>query len=245
MHTTPPTTELPLSAVTSALREVRRAFADARWRVLDLAAEGDTVSLRIRFVGSGPPTAVLSRQGDHWSLEWAGSVLTLRHTRGLGYLRELLARPGVEVFALDLVTTIGATGRLEPGLTMDEPGDLGPLLDDTARNAYRRRLADLRAEETDAEDCCDPVRASRARAEIDALTRQLAQAFGLGGRARPTGSAAERARLNTTRALRSAITRITETFPDLGHHLTTTVHTGTRNTYRPGPRPALVWRLSG
>lgn len=192
------------------------------------------MSLRLRFTGpvTGPPIAVLRREGDYWSLCWAGAVHRLRHTRGLGYLHELLSRPGTDIHALQLAAPHA------------DPGDAGPLLDDAAKNAYRRRLADLREEEADAEHCHDSERATRARLEIDALTQQLAQAFGLGGRVRVAGSAAERARINITRALRTAIARITEAFPDLGHHLSTTVHTGTFSGYQPGPNPPLIWRLN-
>ncbi len=46
------------------------------------------------------------------------------------------------------------------------------------------------------------------QAELDQLVGQLAQAFGLGGRGRRASSAAERARLNVTRALRAATARV-------------------------------------
>ena len=68
--------------------------------------------------------------------------------------------------------------------------------------------------------------------------------MGLGGRDRPTGSAAERARVNVTRALRTAIDRVTEHDPGLGHHLRTCVRTGTLLRLRAGAgRGALEPRL--
>lgn len=228
---------LSLSAVSGVLGEIVRVFTDSRWRIVELAAEGDTVSLRLRLIGPTDrlPTAVLAREGDYWSLHWNGAVHRLRHTRGMGYLHVLLSRPGTEVHALQLAA---------PGAGPGAAGDAGPLLDDTARDAYRGRLAELCEEETDAEHCNDHERASRARREIDALTQQLAQAFGLGGRARVAGSITERARINVTRALRTVIARVAEAYPDLGHHLSTTVHTGTFSAYQPGPHPPLRWRLN-
>ncbi|MEU4741936.1 hypothetical protein AB0G02_15935 [Actinosynnema sp. NPDC023658] len=228
---------------------MHRAFAGGSWQVVDLAADGDTVSLRIRFTGAGvaSPVAALTREGDYWSLDWSGAVLRLRHTRGLGYLHELLANPGVDLHALRLAVAHAPTAPtappVEPELTACGSDDLGPLLDDTAKQAYRRRLTELGEELSDAEACHDTERAARARWELDALTQQLAAAFGLGGRARPTGSAAERARINITRAVRAAIARISETFPDLGHHLDSAIRTGTFSGYHPGPRPTLTWRL--
>jgi hypothetical protein len=240
-----------LSDLSGALREVHRVFTEGGWRVVDLAAEGDVVSLRIRFVGSGPgvATAGLCREGDYWSISWAGRVRRFRHAKGLSYLGALLARPGAELHALQLVAAAGGgvarADRVEGemGVAAGAAGDCGPLVDEVAKSAYRLRLADLRDEMADAEACHDPERISRVRLEIDALTQQLAQAFGLGGRVRPAGSAAERARINVTRSLRAVIARVAEAFPDLGHHLDTTVQTGVFSAYRPGPSPALVWRL--
>jgi hypothetical protein len=64
---------------------------------------------------------------------------------------------------------------------------------------------------------------------------QLARAFGLGGQARRAGSVAERARLNVTRALRSAIARLTDALPEAGAALDRHVRTGAYCAYTPVP----------
>jgi len=128
-----------------------------------------------------------------------------------------------------------------PDLTIRYSDDLGPMLDDTAKAAYRRRLDELREDLAEAEEFHDYARVSRARLEIEALTHELARAFGLGGRDRPHKSTAERARVNVTRRLRSTISLIAEVFPELGHHLDTTVCTGMFCAYRPGPVPPFNW----
>ena len=97
--------------------------------------------------------------------------------------------------------------------------DLGPALDAQAKRAYRQRLLELQAEVDDAAAGNDPVRGERAHVEIDALLRELERAVGLGGRDRPSGSGAERARVNVVRSLRRAITAIEQQAPDLGAHL--------------------------
>ena len=77
----------------------------------------------------------------------------------------------------------------------------------TARRAtaYRHRIEALRAEIDDALAAGRLEAAEALQAELDLLVLQLAQAFGLGGASRAAGSAAERARLNVTRALRAAL----------------------------------------
>jgi non-specific serine/threonine protein kinase len=78
---------------------------------------------------------------------------------------------------------------------------------------------------------------------VDALTRQLAGAVGLGGRDRRLPSAAERARVNVTKAIRTAIRRIAEHDPALAEHLTRTVRTGTFCVYAADPATPPRWEL--
>jgi predicted ATPase len=75
--------------------------------------------------------------------------------------------------------------------------------------------------------------ASRLRAEKDFLFRELAAATGLGGRPRRLGAESERARLNITRAIRSAIAKIRDRAPDAAAHLDRSIQTGTRCSYSP------------
>ena len=80
---------------------------------------------------------------------------------------------------------------------------------------------------------------------MDALTEQLAAAVGLGGRDRPTGSEAERARTTVTHSLRTVIERIARQNPRLGDHLTARVRTGTFCVYAPDPERPIDWTLGG
>ena len=106
----------------------------------------------------------------------------------------------------------GSTGSADSGGAAIGLGrrrrDSGAVIDDEAKAAYRARLRELQAELDEAADFNDPVRGEGARLEMDALEAQLSAAFGLGGRARPEGSAAERARQSVTKAIREATRRI-------------------------------------
>ncbi|MET0324715.1 MAG: transcriptional regulator, partial [Ilumatobacteraceae bacterium] len=102
-----------------------------------------------------------------------------------------------------------------------------------ARREYEERIRELQHDVDDARADHDTSRAERAELELDALVEQLSDAFGLGGRARPTGSSAERARTAVTFRMRSAIRKLSEVHPELGRHLTNAVRTGTWCAYRP------------
>ena len=105
----------------------------------------------------------------------------------------------------------------------------------------RHRIEQLRAEadEALAADLLDT--AEDKQAELDQLVAQLAQAFGLGGRDRRAASAAERARLDVTRALRAAIARLRDALPGAGEVLDRRVRTGLYCAYAPADGDEVRW----
>jgi hypothetical protein len=107
----------------------------------------------------------------------------------------------------------------------------GGVLDARALAEYRRRLAELDDDLAEAERWNDTERASRARTERDFLLRELTSATGIHGHPRRLGSETERARVNVTRAIRSAIDRIRTHNPAAAAHLDQTVRTGTYCSY--------------
>jgi predicted ATPase len=190
--------------------------------------------------------SVFRRAGEYWSIAFEGRSIRLRDVKGLRYLAALLAAPGRELHALDLVGSEGVTasaGYSGPGLKTHGWGDAGEILDLEAKEAYRQRLTDLREELAEAEEWNDSARAERVRADTEALTRALAEAVGLGGRDRRAASVAERARLNVSRAIRSAMARIADNHPELGRHLEATIRTGTFCSYIPDTRTPPTWQL--
>jgi len=203
-------------------------------------AVAEALGLAQVLVAVGAPTldppapstfeARLRIEGDHWRVALGSEAIRLRDTKGLRFLAELVAHPGVERHALDLVAVTEGVST-EPGVDRRRIGDAGALLDPKAKEAYRRRLEDLRDDVAEAEAFHDDERAARAQAEIDALVQELSRAVGLRGRDRRAASAAERARVNVTRALRGAIARIEEVLPALGRHLDRCVRTGTFCVY--------------
>jgi tetratricopeptide (TPR) repeat protein len=192
------------------------------------------------------------RRGDIWTIGSPGREIQLRDAKGLAHIARLLGAPHVEFHALDLVAGPQMPGAA-PGIAVAAgievrargEGDSGPVLDTQAKAAYRVRVEELQEEIDEAETFNDPERASRAREELVFVARELAGAVGLGGRDRKTGSDAERARVNVTRAIRTALRRIKEHDAPLGRRLNSEIHTGTFCVYEPGPGDDPVWDLTG
>jgi predicted ATPase len=167
----------------------------------------------------------LTRDGEIWVCECEGREFRLRDSRGMQILARLVATPGQEIHVLDLMGPAGEGDVIDSG-------DGGELLDDRARRDYRHRLESLRAEVEDAESRHDLAGAEAAREEIEQLSAELARAFGIGGRARRSGSNVERARVNVQRRLKHALERIGHECPAAGRHLNWAVRTGSFCSYR-------------
>ncbi|HEX8864232.1 MAG TPA: hypothetical protein VF821_01130, partial [Lentzea sp.] len=174
-----------------------------------------------RIEGSPVPgESVFAVDGETWVLRYAGQEARLTTSKGMRDIATLLERPGSPVSAADLMGAVSA-------------GDLGDVLDATARAAYQRRLHELAAEADDADALGDAERSARLAAERDALVQQLTAAYGLGGRVRKAGSTSERARTAVTARIRATIDRIGRAHPELGRHLRASVRTGTVCVYEP------------
>jgi tetratricopeptide (TPR) repeat protein len=191
---------------------------------------------------------VFRREGDYWSVIFDGHTVHVRDLKGMRYLARLLADPGREHHVLDLVAAeAGHRVRAGSGQAANLPrsafGDAGEILDARAKDAYRRRLAEIDDDIEQAHATGDAERAAQADTERGFLVRELANAFGLSGRGRRAASASERARAGVTRAVRQAIARIGEHHPGLGEHLSRTIRTGTYCAYSPDPRAPTGWRF--
>ena len=214
------------------LAEALRAGGSEDQALLELEASR-TIFERIEGPTQRRSKATSSSRGRFWSVAFEGRTVRVRDLKGMRYLARLLAHPGREFHVLDLVAA--ETGR------RSALGDAGEILDERAKSAYRRRLAEIEDDLGQARARGDDKREAQADAERDFLIRELARAVGLGGRDRRAASASERARAGVTRAIRQAIARIGEHHPAFGEHLNDAVRTGTHCAYVRIPRDRATW----
>ncbi len=224
-------------------------------RAASLRAELGAADAQVTQSLAGLPAgdATLRRIGDVWTIGYEGRTIHLIDGRGVRFLALLLERPGREVHSLDLVAAVDGSGVLGAGIehsgeqetagSFGVQGGAGPVLDATAKNEYRRRVAALEEDLAGAEARHDEAAAQRAQAELAFFRRELSAAVGIGGRDRETGSHAERARINVTRAVRATINRIAGYDAPLGTELQHGVRTGTFCVYAPDALHPLRWTV--
>jgi tetratricopeptide (TPR) repeat protein len=204
---------------------------------------------------------VFRKEGEYWTVGYGGQSFRLKATRGLCYLSHLLRHPGVEFHVLDLFGGIasqreddetsqsvqglprGAEDLEKAGIHVTRLGDAGEMLDEQAKGAYRHRLSQLREELEEAKELGNVERAELAEQEIEALTRELSRAVGLGGRDRRAASAPERARQSITKSIKSVLERIAQSDATLGDIFSRSIKTGNFCSYQPDRDFPIAWEF--
>jgi predicted ATPase len=199
-------------------------------------------------------SALFARSAEYWTVGYVGATAYLKDIKGFSYIQRLLRYPGEEFHALDLLNEPGhgsapdgapASSLLsEQSITIGGLGDAGEMLDEHAKRDYKRRLLELREHAEDLIERGDRDQASEVESEIKFLEREIARAVGLRGRDRRAGSAAERARLNVTRAIRAALQKISDRNAALGAVLDGAIRTGSFCSYLPDLRVPISWQFS-
>jgi hypothetical protein len=204
--------------------------------------------------GARGKTALFVRNGEFWTVGFAGKTSSLKTSKGLAYINRLLWHPNEEFHTLDLLSgsetnfipesANAEASSTDSRLTVGRLGDAGEMLDGKAKQAYKRRLSELKEALEDQQERGNNTRAAEIESEIAFLVREISRAVGLGGRNRRAGSAAERARLNVTRAIKTAVQKISEHQAEFGSLLDRSVRTGSFCCYIADPHVPITWQFS-
>jgi DNA-binding SARP family transcriptional activator len=198
-------------------------------RAATLAATVPTATVPTA-VGSPPVRRVTcTRYGRRWRVEWGTNAVILDQSVGMLHLAVLIANPGVEIAAIDLVAGLDVVAR-----AVNSGGPpVQPVLDHTTIQRYRQRITELREEIDRLESAGDDDRAAATRKERDWVLAELGVSTGLGGRRRAFIDDQERARVAVGKAIRRTLTRIERADAVVGAQLRAAIHTGNRCWYRP------------
>jgi hypothetical protein len=219
----PPTAHAPL-ARHAAINAVSNLLAE-----LTMTPIGPQPAADQRPPAEMQAHASITRRGDLCELHFCGRRVTVRSSKGVNDLIQLVAADGREIHCLDLA-----------GAGVDQ-SSTGEVIDGEARRKYEQRIRDLQSDIDEAERDNDHGRSYRYQVELDSLIEHLTAAMGHGGRTRRAADSAERARSAVTHRVRSTIRQLDKLHPALGKHLSAAITTGTYCSYR--PEHATVWTI--
>ncbi|MDT8323831.1 MAG: hypothetical protein RRA94_06970 [Bacteroidota bacterium] len=160
------------------------------------------------------------RHGKIWTVRYDGVEAQFPDRKGFHDLVRLLARPHHELHCTDLMSA----RTIEKG---------EEVIDDRARDEYRRRIADLEEDIAQATALADAQEIERLQREYDDIIAHLSRSVGKGGRNRRVSGTVEKCRTAVTWRLRSAMELIGDGHPALGRHLDMSIRTGIFCEYAP------------
>lgn len=196
-----------------------RSRAARLWDQLagSFGATGDLGVAAKSGVVTRPGMVKCSRQGVKWLLQLSSKTTLVADSIGMLHLAVLIANPGAEIAAIDLVAGSDALSKAARSGAMPAQ----QVLDRTAMSQYRERLKHLSEQE------------AGPGSERDWLVKELTAGSAFGGRPRTFTDGAERARIAVGRSIRRALAVIESADPVIGEHLRSAIHTGARCWYRP------------
>ena len=219
-------------------RDALASFGAEMWaeRVDELVVKSPSLPLEPADEPASPGRhAVFRSEGDTRTVGWGTATVVVRDLKGFRYIARLLAEPGREFHAAQLVrleTAGEPSGTIETGFV---------VLDDAAKESYRRRLTEIDDDIADARADNDLGRVELAELDREYIVAELRRATGFGGRNRVALDDAERARVSATRSIRYALDRLGEHSPDVASHLHQHVRTGTYLCYEPDALRPVDW----
>jgi hypothetical protein len=177
--------------------------------------------------------ASFTDEGEFWTIIWDRMTLRIKNSKGVRLLTVLIENPGRQFHVVDLERCERKDQPTESSSRLKH-SDAGPLLDASAKKAYKSRLAVLDDQVQKAQRLDDIPRESKIREEMALIVSELARASGLYGRNRLAISDVERARVRVTLAVKDAIEKISQRNSSIGGHLAASVRTGVVCLYYPG-----------
>jgi hypothetical protein len=212
-------------------QELVQARQDADELDMALPEEPWTVGFGAVAQGRGRVSDVtFERKGGHWSVRLnEGTGCYVRDSRGMAHLAVLVANPGREISATELVIGPEPNAAVLARRSRNATGQ--PLLDDRAVREYRQRLEALHEEVERSDKVGDQTRSIEAHAELAWLQAQIKSAMGLAGRRRTFATTDERARIAVSKAIRRALGNIQAANPVVGEVLARSIVTGRRCVY--------------
>ena len=149
----------------------------------------------------------MRQKADGWELTFQGHIFQLEEIRGLTLIAHLLSRPNEAINARELAFL----GKNDNQMATGAPSsDLGPVLDENAKRAYRARVQELQEEMERARSSGDEEGALTIEQSFVSSPAKLREASGCLDAIAEIASDAERARVRVTNSIKFAIGKIAE-----------------------------------
>jgi TolB-like protein len=146
--------------------------------------------------------------------------ISLKSGKGLYDIQKLLQQPEEPIHCMVLM----GAGLFTSGEN---------ILDQKAITSYKEKVREIKIEMEEADAVSDYHRMEMLQESYEQILDQLSGGLGHSGKARKTGSSAEKSRAAVTWRIRNVISKIELLHPHLGKHFSNSIKTGNFCVYRP------------
>ncbi len=164
---------------------------------------------------------IFQKNGTLWEMSYNGEKAMLPELKGFKDIYTLISHPAKEIHCSELINIPVVYGGDEQ------------VFDQKAKNNYKTKLSQLKADINEAFEMNDSVRAGYLREEYDKIVDHLSSSLGLGGKTRKLDDKIDKIRSTVTLRIRTAIKKIKESHDTLGNHLNNSIRTGLFCAYTP------------
>lgn len=183
-----------------------------------------------------------------WEVVFEGQKrVGLKNLKGMALIRRLLAHPGIQISAFELLAASGpaSVGGATPdkdqiddafnegALATAAPWTGIPTLDDQAKRELKAELVALREKRQSAQERNDQAEEEAIDNEVSAIKARLKLDLRPDGRSRLMGSDVEKFRQAASRRYCTALDHLTEQLPALAEHLKQGIRPGAKFVYHP------------
>lgn len=170
---------------------------------------------------------IFRREGQMWTLCYGGVTKHFKHSKGLLYISYLLGSPFQEYHVAELVKVAENPGKEVLSFSASEVSTKKTI------ENYRKRLSEIRAELSDADDTGDPLLKKELHEEKQAVEQQILQAVGLAGKLRKHPDETKRQANAVSEAISRSLKVIRKSHPSLQRHLFNAINRGEYLSYIP------------
>lgn len=196
------------------------------------------------------------KEGDFWSISYAGETIKLKDTVGLNYIYHLISNPNKGIYSSNLIrivqvipiesnsehSNMSLAQLTEYNLYPSEQKDVGDLIDVDAIEEYKKRLYEIKEDKEKAQKNDKFEELEQLEAEEDFIAKELKNVIDKNGHSRKFNTQGERDRQSVSKAIHRSLKKINKSHKKLATHLSGSLLIGKYISYK--PKEHIFWETA-
>ena len=201
---------------------------------------------------TAPRRSVFRKRGQVWEIRYdGGDISFLPDRKGFGYIAFLLKYRHKRIGVVEIEAAVEGTvpdhavtlNGTDDSIAATDGGDDQVKVDPETIHDVEAALETIEEKLTEAQVAGNEQLENQLDEQKKEFERYLREAIGKDGESRRFSDRPNKTRQRITQNISNALGEIQEVEPDLYHHLSSTIKTGYKCSYRPDPNTSVNWEL--